>query len=272
MPDLPRLPSAASGAAALGSTGDDEPRCFVICLFLPVHYQCITKSVQPSQTARLGLRGGRGSTRPQVRARMSAPEPCHAGPPPIRARRWRCCRRSMAFRDGEARPPLAEQVPWPPEPLVSQPRHSLPKAVVSAASPLGDTCLEKGPIAPGSASPSALPGYLRVPESDNFVPGEATTCFPYPASRSRFALLQRLAKGMNNKVVLAQEMINNRRSSHKSAIPRCRALAPWEVGYCIAGARSWIEVRSQVREPVVDLAPPKTEMAVTLTSLLFELA
>src|ERR1700710_1961870 len=60
---------AASGAAALGGTGDDEPRCFVICLFLPVHYQCITKSVQPSQIARLGLRGVRGLTRPQVRAR-----------------------------------------------------------------------------------------------------------------------------------------------------------------------------------------------------------
>lgn len=72
-------------------------------------YQCMTSALPractPRPAARLGLRGVRGATRPQVRARMSAPDPCDAGPRPIRARRWPCCWRSMAFWDGEARPP-----------------------------------------------------------------------------------------------------------------------------------------------------------------------
>lgn len=70
----------------------------------------------------------------------------------------------------------------------------------------------------------------------NFVPGEATTCFPDPVSRPRFARLQRQAQGMNNNVALAQgttlQMINDRLSSHKFAMPRYRPLAPRAVGYC----------------------------------------
>jgi hypothetical protein len=58
MPDLPRLPSAASGAAALGSTGDDEPRCFVICLFL---LTALPRPFRPSDRS-IGSLGGRGAT------------------------------------------------------------------------------------------------------------------------------------------------------------------------------------------------------------------
>lgn len=50
--------------------------------------------------------------------------------------------------------------------------------------------LEKGPIAPGLAQPSALPGYRPTPDTGNFVPGEATTCFLNVASVPRFGILE----------------------------------------------------------------------------------